>query len=297
MSEPHQINMTLAQKGREYGSTGTATWTNESADAFFYPVPSVEGSLGTVAVRVGFVFQHPGYNHDGIYDLESSRLFTDDSHSGTLAFLIDQPIDGYALFIHGVADAALWEDPPAPSTYGSTLHQAFIEQELYLVQAISTSTWVPFGAGYALSLTLNFDTEYRVPVSWVGNTPVYDSRPSITLNQLMRDPAWSGKFAFGFFQIPGTSPATTTVAVGYFTMTSWEIDFWTGEAGGRAHTNQRVRVARDGRYGMPAYASDLVEDKYRPGLWVRPGDDDPEDPPAEYPGNPSEGELDDTPVR
>jgi hypothetical protein len=72
---------------------------------------------------------------------------------------------------------------------------------------------------------------------------------------------------------------------------SWTLEhFFTGTLG---PSGPGQRSVRDGRFGMPALNTELVEDGYEPGLWVRPDDRDPEDEADSYVPRPTEGAVDD----
>lgn len=109
--------------------------------------------------------------------------------------------------------------------------------------------------------------------------------------------SWNGKVAFSF---RGNNPADLTSTIRFFhpglaglassLVTSQDL-FFGGLVGGPF--GGPVRVQRDGRYAMPAWSGQLVEDGDQPGLWVRPFDADPEDPTDEYRPRPGEGSIDD----
>lgn len=98
---------------------------------------------------------------------------------------------------------------------------------------------------------------------------------------------WTGRIALVLDWNVGVG---STLQVSSLVDTTFQT-FWSGAIGGPS--GPRRRFVRDHRYGMPALNSELVRDSYAPGLWVRPWDQDPEDPPNTYQPRPGEGTVDD----
>lgn len=86
--------------------------------------------------------------------------------------------------------------------------------------------------------------------------------------------------------LPDGSPGTGIQATG----TTVQATFFSGLSGGPAG---KVRAVRDGRFGLPAWSTELMRDGDQPSLWVRDFDVDPEDPDATYRPKPGEGTTDD----
>lgn len=132
-------------------------------------------------------------------------------------------------------------------------------------------------------------------------TPVYQdlviSAASVTqIRALVTSRAlWQGRIAFVLEDVTGDGTVGFLVANGPTTplVLSVEQDlFYAGLTGGPSGGD--VRAVRDGRYGMPAWNTELVRDGDNPGLFVRAFDADPEDPEATYRPKPGEGTVDDS---
>ena len=153
-----------------------------------------------------------------------------------------------------------------------------------------TSSLVPFERGEAslgtFSVTTLFPAESQITLSLPTD---------LIMAHVVGRADWNGKLAISLqvrqpadpadpgFIIMGTG---SHVVVGAITDQS---PFFSGLLGGPYGGPHRY--VRDGRYAMPALPGELVRDGDQPGLFVRPFDQDPEDPPARYKPKRGEGTV------
>ena len=102
--------------------------------------------------------------------------------------------------------------------------------------------------------------------------------------------AWAGRLAISLRLLSGSALAIASAGQPAPVMSTTQELFFAGLAGGPA---SKVRAVRDGRFAMPAMATDLVRDGDQPGMFVRAFDFDPEDEEATYRPRPGEGTVDD----
>ena len=101
---------------------------------------------------------------------------------------------------------------------------------------------------------------------------------------------WTGRLAISLRGLGANTLRVSNGPTMPATLTTTQELFFLGMTGG---PDGKVRAVRDGRYGMPAWNTELVRDGDNPGLWVRPWDSDPEDEAATYRPKPGEGTVDD----
>lgn len=102
---------------------------------------------------------------------------------------------------------------------------------------------------------------------------------------------WNGRIAITLEAVgangfrASNNPATPVLGV------TSQTPFFTGLVGGP--TGHHVRAVRDGRFGVPCFNNEVVEDQEHHGVWVRSWDRDPEDDPGSWVPDPNEGVVDD----
>lgn len=124
-------------------------------------------------------------------------------------------------------------------------------------------------------------------------TITFDSEDELLVRSLMGRGFWSGRLAFSLRAATG-SPAFRLLngpTVPFQGIAAQETQWFSGLAGGP--DGPRLRVVRDGRYGMPILNTQAVRDGDNPSLWVRSEDFDPEDEEQTYRPRPGEGTVDD----
>lgn len=133
-----------------------------------------------------------------------------------------------------------------------------------------------------------------VPVipSTLHVTLTFDSAAGVLLRgHVLASGKWSGRLALGMISTPGSGRVRLKNGPSFpFKFVTSQTPFFSGISGGY---QPRARAVRDTRFGVPTLSSRLVRDEDSPGLWVRPSDQDPEDPATEYVPDPMEGVVDD----
>ena len=117
--------------------------------------------------------------------------------------------------------------------------------------------------------------------------------PAVDLRALVTSRArWNGRLALSLraFSFANRVRVMNGPSFPVEMVTSQESLWFSGLVGG---PSGHVRAVRDGRYGMPAFSTELVRDGDDPGLFVRPFDSDPEDEEQTYRPRPGEGSVDD----
>ena len=103
---------------------------------------------------------------------------------------------------------------------------------------------------------------------------------------------WSGRIALSLRAVGASTFRVHNYTANLVSAVTSQENFFSGLAGGP--TGSRVRAVRDGRFGMAAFSTDLVEDGELLGVWVRPEDYDPEvEDTTRYRQRPGEGTRDD----
>jgi len=102
--------------------------------------------------------------------------------------------------------------------------------------------------------------------------------------------AWSGRLALSLRLTVGNPLEILAPTFAPVQLATTQEIFFAGLTGG---PEGKARAVRDGRYGFPAFNTELIRDGDNPGLWVRPFDFDPEDEEATYRPRPGEGTIED----
>jgi hypothetical protein len=155
--------------------------------------------------------------------------------------------------------------------------------------------------------TLDFPSSHDVPAvistiatltnqsrDWYENTDI--------VQEYTRNSTWTGRVALQVNVVVTSGTYVFDTAEGDVSTTTAPllqtnyIHNWTGIAGVGVR-NDRSRVIRDDRFGMPIYADEITQDELNPGFWVKPSDwdEDQDDPRFRYHGNNQENKVDDIP--
>lgn len=142
---------------------------------------------------------------------------------------------------------------------------------------------MPLARGEVLLGTITFPTPGAIAPTLIDleATDTTELRAFVTSRSL-----WEGRVAFVIEYVSGDTFEIINGPSAPMTVNAEQDLFFAGMTGGG---DGKLRAVRDGRYGMPAFHTDLVQDGDQPGLYVKSFDVDPEDEEATYRPKPGEG--------
>lgn len=163
---------------------------------------------------------------------------------------------------------------------------------------LDSSRWDLTGATYDLTFPLDFNTETStITINAFAFTPPGNTKVK-TIQSAIKPASWNGRIALTFTSFDASTWDFTIDPSDYNRgfLTGQYVPFHTGWENRPA---SRGRPVRDMKTGLPAFAEDLVEDGFKPGIWTSSAQWDPIDPrdvrPVEFPDE--EGvKTDDVPV-
>lgn len=279
MAEISTIRPLLIQHGIA-GIAPASTWTDYETD--------IDAQTGIQSFLVTPMGYSQIYDYELVFDAERSLALDKpvffSNESNLLRFQIEtnrsSPPTTFSVGFYNTFDQQLWET-------GATGNEASDDDTLVLSLTDESPEWV-FNSD-----TSRFDLDFNLDMNLLVG-----SRPAKSLMYLTRDGRWRGRLALSF---------TVNVSAFFFFvrnpsaynrgfLVQPRIDDHTGWSGFSA---ERGRPVRDMRSGLPAFAQDLVEDNFSPGIWTSGINMDPADPrdfqPVEFPPDESTKD-DDVPV-
>lgn len=169
------------------------------------------------------------------------------------------------------------------------------EVEVLLIQEPAPEDFAtndgPTARSYVSLGTFDLGTVPALPDTLHVTLTFDDDAGTLLRGHVLASGKWSGRLALGMISTPGSGRVRLKNGPSFpFKFVTSQTPFFSGISGGY---QPRARAVRDTRFGVPTLSSRLVRDEDSPGLWVRPSDQDPEDPATEYVPDPMEGVVDD----
>ena len=231
-----------------------------------FTVPDA-GETKTFNMQAGDVYSQV-YDFEIEYDAERGlsidqrNFYTQASQSLyfrlTLPTNLTSPVSTLSVFYHTSPTHELWGTSalPYPDASQDTDAQAIDDPILS-----SSTAWVLNGSTYDLVIDLDFNTRYG-------------SRPEESIQKLTKDREWNGYLVLTFPSAAQAWQLTTSNFDRGFLQGQY-VPFYSGWDG---HPAERGRPTTDMKMGTPAFAEDLSEDGYFPGIWTGSQSWDPIDP-------------------
>lgn len=283
MTDTISFRPRLEQHGHQSGTLFTPFSTDLDTDpATIYPIPA-----GADYIQV--------YNFDLTFDserglpLEPNNFYTQSDQSKfftmTLATTLTAKIATLSLAMEGLETPSVKAESPTETLLLSALSPMTIEDSI----SASSSFWVQNGFTFDLVIPIDFNT--------INSRPSGSTERDATITQFIKTTRWNGRIILHI----ENSGDSWSIKVDPNT---FDTGFWAGQyvpfhTGWENFPASRGRPITDMRSGLPAFAQDLVEDGFVPGIWTSSENADPDDPrnirQVEFPPNESTRE-DDVPV-
>jgi len=267
--------------GSSYQTFAANGFQGEASLGDFSGTNSFTVSAGATYTQI-YTFEVNNDSERGL-QLDTPNFFTQASQSQYFTLTINTKLTSPR------SDIGLqYQTGPTPSAWevsGPNLPENVTDfQDIENPIASDSSLWVLNGSTYDLVIPLDFNTQYGT-----GSTE--------SIKRTVNKPTWNGRLSLAFPN-SGASWAFTINSDTFDRglMVGQYVPFHTGWDGAPA---SRGRPVRDMRTGLPAFAEDLIEDGFHPGIWTSARSWDPTDPrdlrPVEFPAG--EGtKKDDVPV-
>ena len=260
MTEVITYKPLLAQHGRS--TTGGTIWAEVATNLGDFP----EGNQTIISAGevYGFVFDFE-IDFDSTTGLPrpSRNYFTQDSQSQYLEILfstnIETPVSTFGYQFRATSTPELWglNTPPQTNTDLQDIETTFSN---------TSDIWTLNGSTYDMVFQIDFNTKYG------------SGKDKNSIQRYIQHSTWNGYLAIVITNTGGASYRVNQPTGAVFDRsqaTGQYVDFYTGWLDRPA---SRGRPVTDMKTGLPAFAEDLVEDGFLPGIWTSADQWDPIDP-------------------